>query len=144
MSGDQYKVNVSQCKIMRKTEKIKMKTVIKAINGVDCAIIYSDIVVISDIQSALDFIMTVKYETGCDRIAINKEAIDRDFFILSTGLAGEILQKFVNYRTKFAMFGDFSIYTSKPLKDFIYECNRGREVFFAATEEEAAEKLGNA
>ena len=36
-------------------------------------------------------------------------------------IAGDILQKFVNYGIKFAIFGDFTGYTSKPLKDFIYE-----------------------
>ncbi len=44
-----------------------------------------------------------------------------DFFDLSTRLAGEILQKFINYHVKIAIIGDFSIYTSKSLKDFIYE-----------------------
>ena len=65
--------------------------------------------------------MTIKYETNCNKIALNKSAILEDFFILSKGLAGEILQKFINYETKFAIYGDYSKYTSKPLKDFIYE-----------------------
>lgn len=57
--------------------------------------------------------------------------------MLSTGIAGEILQKFVNYQCKLAIFGDYSGYTSKPLKDFIYESNNGSHVFFVETEEEA-------
>ena len=65
--------------------------------------------------------MTIKYETNCNKIALNKSAILEDFFILSKGLAGEILQKFINYQIKFAIYGDYSKYTSKPLKDFIYE-----------------------
>ena len=48
----------------------------------------------TDVQSALDFMMTVKYETGCTRLAVNKEALTEDFFILSTGVAGKVLQKF--------------------------------------------------
>ncbi len=107
----------------------------------DIAVIKSNEIIIKDVQSAIDFIMTVKYETGCNKIALNKDAIVEDFFILSKGLAGEILQKFVNYQTKFAIYGDYSKYTSKPLKDFIYESNNGRDIFFAKNEDEAIDML---
>ena len=107
----------------------------------DIAVIKSNERIIKDVQSAIDFIMTVKYETGCNKIALNKDAIVEDFFILSKGLAGEILQKFVNYQTKFAIYGDYSKYTSKPLKDFIYESNNGKDIFFAKDENEAIEML---
>lgn len=59
-------------------------------------------------------------------------------------IASDILQKFVNYGIKFAIFGDFTGYTSKPLKDFIYECNQGKDVFFAKDEAEAVEILNAA
>ena len=85
--------------------------------------------------------MTVKYETGTDRIALEKSVLAEEFFILSSGLAGEILQKFVNYHIRLAIYGDFSRYTSKPLRDFIYESNQGKDVFFLDTRETAAEKL---
>lgn len=85
--------------------------------------------------------MSVKYETSCSKIAINKDALIEDFFILSTGIAGEILQKFVNYQIKFAIIGDYSKYTSKPLKDLIYESNKGNDIFFVATEDEAVKML---
>jgi hypothetical protein len=106
------------------------------------AIIQSDAPVITDTQSALDLMATVKYETGCESIAVPKSAVSEDFFVLSTGIAGEILQKFVNYHVKLAIIGDFSGYTSKPLRDFIYESNKGSHVFFVATEQEALMKLG--
>ena len=64
--------------------------------------------VITDVQSALDLAMTARYEGGAGKIAICKEAVSEDFFILSTGLAGEILQKFTNYHIKAAFYGDFS------------------------------------
>lgn len=37
--------------------------------------------------------------------------------------------------------GDFTIYTSKSLRDFIYECNKGKDIFFLPEEEQAIEKL---
>lgn len=107
----------------------------------EIAVVHSDTVCISDVQSALDFMMSVHYETGSRSIVINKEAVIEDFFVLSTRVAGEILQKFINYRFKLAIVGDFSGYTSKPLKDFIYESNNGRDIFFVSSEEEAIEKM---
>ena len=100
--------------------------------------------VISDPQSALDLAMTAKYGGGAAKLAIDKRLIAEDFFILSTGLAGEILQKFTNYHVKLAIYGDFSRYTSKPLRDFIYESNRGTGVFFVPTQEEAVRRLAEA
>lgn len=109
--------------------------------GTDIAVVSSDTQVIVDTQSALDLAMTAKYETGATKIAIDKNIICEDFFILSTGVAGEILQKFINYHIKAAIYGDYSRYTSKPLKDFIYESNHGNNFFFVATKEEAIQKL---
>lgn len=110
-------------------------------NNIETAVVRCDELLITDVQSALDLIMTVQYETGCTNIAINKEAVINDFFILSTGLAGEILQKFINYGVRFAIYGDFSKYTSKPLKDFMYESNHGKDVYFQPTASLAVDKL---
>ncbi|MCI8833198.1 MAG: DUF4180 domain-containing protein [Clostridia bacterium] len=107
----------------------------------DIVIVKSNEIIIKDVQSALDFIMTIKYETNCNKIALNKESVVEEFFILSTGLAGEILQKFINYHTKFAIYGEYSKYTSKPLKDFIYESNKGKDIFFIENEDEAIKML---
>ena len=66
-------------------------------NGIDIAVVSGDEVVIVDTQSALDLAMTVKYETGAERIVIDKAVICGEFFILSTGMAGEILPKFMYF-----------------------------------------------
>ena len=108
------------------------------------AVVTGEEKVITDAQSALALIMTARYETGTNLIAVDKEAITEDFFVLSRGLAGEVLQKFINYQAKIAIFGDFSQYTSKPLKDFIYESNKGQDIFFVSTKTEAVERLANA
>lgn len=112
--------------------------------GQPVAVVESGEVVLTGAQAALDFLMTVQYETGCDRIALNKGAVAEEFFVLRTGLAGEILQKFVNYRAKLAIYGDFSGYTSKPLRDFFYESNNGNDIFFLPTAQEAVERLAAA
>lgn len=110
-------------------------------NEIEIAVVSGDDVVITDTQSALDLVMTVKYETKAARFVIDKNMICEDFFVLSTGMAGEILQKFMNYQVKMAVYGDYSHYTSKPLKDFIYESNHGKDFFFVSTKEEAIQKL---
>ena len=109
----------------------------------NAAVVRGDERVIVDSQSALDLLMTAKYDLGTKNIAIGKDLVHPDFFILSTGLAGEILQKYINYGGRIAIYGDFSGYTSKPLHDFIYESNKGKDVFFVGTEEEAIRRLSN-
>lgn len=105
------------------------------------AVVSSDSKVITDVNSALDLLMSAKYEAGTERIIIDKRLIIEDFFILSSGLAGAILQKYINYGGKIAIYGDYSHYTSKPLKDFIYESNKGKDIFFVSTIEEAIQKI---
>ena len=118
-----------------------MKTEVIKKNNTKIAVVSSDELLITDVQTALDLIMTVSYETGCTNIAVNKEAIVNDFFVLSTCLAGEILQKFINYGVRLAIYGDFSGYESKALKDFIYESNRGNAIYFQPSAADAADKL---
>jgi len=118
-----------------------MKINIVRENNIEIAVVNTSGILITDVQTALDFMMTMQYETDCNRIILNKSAICEDIFDLSTRLAGEILQKFINYHVKIAIIGDFSIYTSKSLKDFIYESNKGKDIFFLPDEKQAIEKL---
>jgi hypothetical protein len=118
-----------------------MNVKIKESGGVKIAVCESADVVIKDGQSTLDFIADIGYHYDCRCIAINKAAIAEDFFKLSSGVAGEVTQKIVNYNYRFAIIGDFSAYTSKPLHDFISESNKGGDIFFVGDEYEAAEKF---
>lgn len=121
-----------------------MKIEYVKVNGVDIAVISGDEAEITTPRDALDLAMSVKYESGAERIALDKRVLGEDFFILSTGVAGEVLQKFINYHIKAAFYGDYSHYTSKPLRDFIFESNQGRDFFFTAAREEALERLARA
>ena len=110
-------------------------------NGVLCVLVESDEPVITDAQSAIDLLMSAQYDVGSKDIVIPKQLIAEDFFVLSTGLAGEVLQKYVNYGGRMAIYGDYSRYTSKPLKDFMYESNKDRDFFFVSTRDEAVATL---
>jgi hypothetical protein len=78
------------------------------------------------------------WEAQADRLVIPVSRLAPDFFKLSTGLAGWVLQKCTNYNFKVAIVGDISAYTEKsgPLRDFVYESNKRGDVrFVAATAE---------
>lgn len=93
------------------------------------------------VATAGDF-LTVMFETRrlkADRAAIHAENLHPDFFNLRSGLAGELLQKLVNYHLNLAIVGDISAYLGKSeaLKALVRESNRGKDVHFVATVEDA-------
>jgi hypothetical protein len=69
-----------------------------------------------------------------------------DFFVLRTGVAGGIVQKFVQYRLPVAILGDISAYLaeSSALRAFVYEANRGKDIWFVADESELDGRLSKA
>lgn len=81
-----------------------------------------------------DAIELMYTDEGADWIALPAERLDPSFFDLRTGVAGEFLQKFVNYGRRLAIVGDISaaVERSDALRDFVRECNRGRQLRFVA------------
>lgn len=110
------------------------------IQGKSIAEIVSEDIVISEVQDALDLMADCRY-SGNDGIILYESQIIPEFFDLKTGIAGEILQKFSTYDMQLAIIGDFSKYTSKSLRDFIYESNKTGRINFVGSLEEAREKL---
>lgn len=66
-----------------------------------------------------------------------------DFLQLKTRLAGEAIQKFVNYQVLLVILGDVSAAAaqSDALRDFIHESNQGKSVWFLETADALREKL---
>lgn len=87
---------------------------------------------------------SIIWNDEADDLAVHEENITPDFFDLSTGVLGDILQKCSNYRFRLALIGNFETYPSASLQAFIRESNRGRHVFFASTLPEALKVLGAA
>jgi hypothetical protein len=75
--------------------------------------------------------------------AIPAERLPAEFFDLSTGLAGALLQKFVGYRRRVAVLGDISAHTarSSALASLVHESNRGTDVWFLSDLVELDERL---
>ena len=65
-------------------------------------------------------------------VAIPLARLGPDFLRLSSGVAGHVLQKLVNYRFQIAVVGDVAaaVEASDPLRDFVRESNRGQTVWF--------------
>lgn len=80
---------------------------------------------------------------GASTVVVPLERLDPAFFELRTGVAGEFVQKFVNYGVGLVILGDTSglAARSKALHDFIYESNRRGSVGFLANRQELEERL---
>lgn len=110
------------------------------INDTEIAEIISDKIVIQNVEDALDVLGNAYYQ-GFDKVIVHQKNLTPDFFDLKNKMAGEILQKFSNYRVHLVIVGDFSKFTSKSLKDFIYESNKGKHVNFVASTDDALNYL---
>jgi hypothetical protein len=80
---------------------------------------------------------------GAGLIVIPAERLDKDFFRLRTGVAGQFLQKFVTYGRRVAIVGDISrhVAESSALRDFVVESNRGDHIWFVENIEEVERRL---
>jgi hypothetical protein len=117
-----------------------MEIITHEIPQIKIAEVTSNELIIRTAEDGLDLLGNLYYQ-GFDKIILHTNNITPDFFNLKTGIAGEVLQKFSNYRVGLAIVGDFGKYTGKSIKDFIYESNKGRHVNFVGTISEALEKL---
>jgi len=98
------------------------------------------LMVIDEPQDALDLMANSSYQ-GAGSIILYETNLNPAFFDLRSGLAGEVMLKFTNYRMKLAVIGEFEKYQSKSLQALIAESNRGNQFFFVPDREAAIHKL---
>jgi hypothetical protein len=96
-----------------------------------------DSVTIINSDDILQFMVDAGYSHSAQGMIIYAKNLSTEFFELKSGTAGEILQKFSNYRMKLAIVGDFSEIKSKSLSDFIRESNNRKIISFVSTLYEA-------
>ncbi|BCB83459.1 DUF4180 domain-containing protein [Phytohabitans suffuscus] len=91
---------------------------------------------------ALDLV-AASFEQQAEFVVVPVGRLDPEFFTLSNGLAGEFLQKLVNYRLRVAIVGDISAHVaaSNALRDFVRESNRRGQNWFLATPAELSDRL---
>ncbi|MFD1140341.1 DUF4180 domain-containing protein [Larkinella insperata] len=110
------------------------------INEASIAEVIADETVIATTEDGLDLLGNLYYQ-GFDNIVVYEKNITPAFFDLKTGIAGEILQKFSNYRVRLAIVGDFSRYPGKSIQDFIFESNKAGHINFVQSKAEALDCL---
>lgn len=91
--------------------------------------IVSNEIVLQNSEDGTDLAGNLYYQ-GLDVVIIHQKNMNPDFFELSNKMAGEVLQKFSNFRMRLIILGDFENINSKSLRDFIHESNKGTQVNF--------------
>jgi hypothetical protein len=84
-------------------------------------------------EDANDF-LSMAWSQRADLLAIPEERLGADFLRLSSRVAGEVFQKFVNYQLRCAIVGDITtaLNSSESLQDFVRETNKGSAIWFVA------------
>jgi len=117
---------------------------VRVMHGVT-VLVAADQPTVTDEQGALD-LLGESWHSGAELLVVPVQRLDGRFFDLSTGLAGAVLQKFVNYRMQVAIVGEISdhLATSDALRAFVIESNRGRQVWFLDDLDQLADRLAPA
>ncbi|MFF7210564.1 DUF4180 domain-containing protein [Streptomyces sp. NPDC008238] len=119
-----------------------MADVVTERRGVPVLVCGEDGARISGVQDALDVIGSTYHRA--DVVAVPVARLDERFFALRSGLAGEVLQKFVNYGVRLVVVGDVSAHTAAgtAFRDLVRECNRGDRTWFVDDLEALDARLG--
>jgi hypothetical protein len=118
---------------------------VRALAGVRVFVCDADGPCLAEYRNLTDLIGEL-YSAEALTVAIPLARLGPDFLRLSSGVAGEVLQKLVNYHRQVAVVGDVAeaAAASAPLRDFIGESNRGRTVWFVVDLAELETRLGAA
>lgn len=93
-------------------------------------------------QNALDLIAAC-FENNINLLMLHVEALADDFFKLRTGLAGNILQKFINYHIKVSVVVTDNQKVKGKFKEFSNESNKGNSFRVFDSKNEAENWLLN-
>jgi len=110
------------------------------IKDLKIAVITSDALFIQSAEDGSELLGTLYYQ-GFDGIVIHEKDITPAFFDLKNGMAGEILQKFSNFRIPLAIVGTFGAHTDKSIRDFMYESNKMGHINFVDSTSQALKVL---
>ena len=90
-------------------------------------------------NDALDLVAACG-EHQIHRLLITAENVTEDFFHLRTGLAGAVLQKFVNYSVKVAAVLTPELVNQGRFHELVLEANRSNQLFHVFYAREQAEE----
>jgi hypothetical protein len=98
-------------------------------------------VAFTGIQSANDISAALAASVEQGGLVIDETELSADFFDLKTGLAGQVLQKFVNYRTKLAVIVRDPAEYGARFSELAYEHRTHPSVRFFSAEQSARQWL---
>ncbi|MFC8846025.1 MULTISPECIES: DUF4180 domain-containing protein [unclassified Micromonospora] len=103
---------------------------VRELAGVPVLVCDPDGPVVATEQDALDLIGAAFL--GAQVVAVPASRLTEGFFSLGTRFAGDVMQKFVNYRLRLAVIGDISgqLAESSALRALVHESNRADHVWF--------------
>ncbi|SFT54458.1 protein of unknown function [Lishizhenia tianjinensis] len=119
---------------------MKFEVKIEEIKGREVGEIQSPNILVNNLDDGLDLLGDIYYQ-GIEVLIMQEKNFHPTFFDLSNGTAGEILQKFSNFRMCLIIVCDFSNFTKKSMKDFIRESNKGDLINFVQSLEEAEHRV---
>lgn len=92
-----------------------------------------------------DSLLSAAWEHRAQLVAIDADCLDDSFFQLSSGLAGRLVQRFVNYRVPLAILGPLGRHldASRALTEYVRESNRGSAVWFLDRFADLESRLGS-
>jgi hypothetical protein len=127
--------------LYRKSREV-MSDTLTAIHDVSVLVCEPDGEKLKSERDALDLIGEAM-SSRAELVLVPVERLEEDFFQLKNGLAGHVIQKFVTYRLRLVILGDISqhVAQSRALRDFVYEANRGNQVWFMTNMQELNERL---
>ncbi|WP_225234059.1 DUF4180 domain-containing protein [Klenkia terrae] len=119
--------------------------VVEVRGGVACLRLPADGPPLDGEQAAVD-VVGEAYGPDARVVVVPVERLPGDFFVLRSGVAGAVTQKFVQYGVRLVVLGDPAALgpTSGPVADWVREADRGRDLAFVADEAELDRRLGPA
>jgi hypothetical protein len=93
-------------------------------------------------QDLLD-LLALGGEQGTNLFLLDEQNFAPAFYDLKTGFAGEVFQKLSNYGSKLAIVGKFDRVRSPRFRELMMESNKGPQVRFAQSRDEAAAWLAH-
>ena len=91
------------------------------------------------IRTPRDFLDLLAWggEHATNLVLLKDTNFSPSFYNLTSGLAGEILQKVSNYHIRLAIYGSFEMVTGTRFRELMNESNKGRHVCFHKDKEQA-------
>lgn len=122
-----------------------MPDVVQTRHGATVLMCAPDGAPIADERSAVDLIGTL-WGQDVQWLVLPVARLSEDFFVLRTRVAGAVVQKLQQYGFRVAVVGDITaqVEVSTALRDFVYESNKGRQLWFVADEAELDARLSAA